>query len=1533
MVVLALAAAAIGLPVTASYGISYENRSTAAGRSSGATYSSGSMYFRLYDGENTNEYQLSFSWNGNTPSYASLTSDRKVNVAMTLVSGGEGKITADLARTQYTTSVTRHDGAVSTLSQYLSIELDLNIPQGYIPDPSYGGGSATTREVRLLTSADDSGISAGQTATPVFAVSAQPGANSSSAYDETGKAYIKTSAAAVGLMTFHSSATKKYWRINNEARDLYFTYPEEASYDFSYEQRVPGVEFDSFAADEKGEGIYSRSLTDGEWILFPGLDRGAGYQVTEEDPGRFSPSYFYSQGGGQLAGPFGQSPAGLPLATQNEQLAADTAVDFVNVKEEPEGTDLLLRKKLAGDRITQEDRDRAFEFRFRLRGLDPELTYKVRMERATGGEVETEEDMVIVPEADGSAAGTISLRDGDLAVIADLPSGAGYALAEVTEGMAAATGEGEYAIWFEVTEGADTTVCDYRYFPAEEVGSMAASGQVAAAGPAQTGQTVGYETIEEGKPVEYTFVNSRFAYHDLTIGKQRTEDGSAKAGADGEDFHIKAELSGLEPGKSYGASGGSIQADETGRCLLDLVLRHGEEYTVRDLPGSARCSITEDPCDYIPSLEVARGEEKEISEPGIYGQGLEGSLSGLDQDTKVTVINEKPQHADLSVTKEYDGLYDETGVLAEFSVYLTGLEKNRSYAVQRLTEDGTVIEEDEAVSDDEGESVFRFLLKDRQTMRILQLPSAATAVIEEEGREGVLPSFVMTSDDTGDVREKSGSAAEGEKLRTGRERMTVDRSFSFYNEIPSRPVKTVTDKDKITRQGEGEETEVDENMVPALTSGWSYHISQEIPVPVADFKLVDTLPAYVRATVMDPSAGEEDAPLRVFWHSPDGSTSWGGPVTDRDKETGEYFVRSEDGRILFTIIYDRYAEDDRSRLTVITEDADMLLQGGRFDLYFDVNVDRAAARNDLVQAGEYDGSFFRFVNDAVTSAGSYVCETNPVTTYIPESRELSVEKKVRAAEGLKEEGRTFPFRASFSRLIPGEKYLVQIPAVIRAGLVLDSDGLSLKASDETGRKYTDITATVYVQEDHEVAVLKGQRSVSLPPGEYRVEFCRGEIRLTDQFEIREGPGGPELTGKPLASFCDGGEELEFEADEKGKALVPFELADGQKAQFQGLPDDVLYEIEEKTPARYIPEWTVLSGAGAGGQTAAEEGQAGENLSTGRNVYYQGEGTLVLYTNTRQMPAVRIIKTDDDGAPVEGAWMLLYRGGEEAAVSEGMTHLEQLPDQDPVYEWTTDGEGQHPDEVSENIRDGYLPLLPGEYTLIEGDAPEGSSLQLARPVHIRINEDGSHQIRDPEKEEYGLPYDETIPMAVIDHSMAATDLILEKEVAGNLGDRTKEFEFTVKFTGLEAEKTYQSPADPAVPAPVRAYTADPEGEAVLQVKLKDGESVCFPALPYGASWRIREAASDHRASYRITAGSGRADIARPEDSNGRLTGLSLATAEERTGREEERVRVTFINSRELGVITGVPAHWLFWLIVLGVILSALCLRLTSAVRRR
>ncbi len=166
-----------------------------------------------------------------------------------------------------------------------------------------------------------------------------------------------------------------------------------------------------------------------------------------------------------------------------------------------------------------------------------------------------------------------------------------------------------------------------------------------------------------------------------------------------------------------------------------------------------------------------------------------------------------------------------------------------------------------------------------------------------------------------------------------------------------------------------------------------------------------------------------------------------------------------------------------------------------------------------------------------------------------------------------------------------------------------------------------------------------------------------------------------------------------------------------------------------------------------------------------------------------------------------------------------------------------------------------------------------------------------------------------------------DIVLQKNVTGNLGDRSKEFEFRISLTGLEPETSYttgEAAADTKTVTSagadlVRAekgtlsgknFVSDEQGCADLVVRLQDDEKLVLNGIPVSAKYRITEQSNDHIAAFQVK-GSGKTPAIQTTSGKNEDPNQALSTAEERVDLEDGTVTVNFTNHRNLAAVTGAP----------------------------
>lgn len=166
-----------------------------------------------------------------------------------------------------------------------------------------------------------------------------------------------------------------------------------------------------------------------------------------------------------------------------------------------------------------------------------------------------------------------------------------------------------------------------------------------------------------------------------------------------------------------------------------------------------------------------------------------------------------------------------------------------------------------------------------------------------------------------------------------------------------------------------------------------------------------------------------------------------------------------------------------------------------------------------------------------------------------------------------------------------------------------------------------------------------------------------------------------------------------------------------------------------------------------------------------------------------------------------------------------------------------------------------------------------------------------------------------------------DIVLQKNVTGNLGDRSKEFEFRISLVGLEPETTYTTGEAAADTKEVtsagtdlvraekgtlsgKSFVSDNQGCAELVVRLQDDEKLVMNGIPVSVKYQITEQSNDHIAAFQLK-GSEETSVIQKASGKNEDPNKTLSTAEEQVDLEDGTVTVTFTNHRNLAAVTGTP----------------------------
>lgn len=155
-------------------------------------------------------------------------------------------------------------------------------------------------------------------------------------------------------------------------------------------------------------------------------------------------------------------------------------------------------------------------------------------------------------------------------------------------------------------------------------------------------------------------------------------------------------------------------------------------------------------------------------------------------------------------------------------------------------------------------------------------------------------------------------------------------------------------------------------------------------------------------------------------------------------------------------------------------------------------------------------------------------------------------------------------------------------------------------------------------------------------------------------------------------------------------------------------------------------------------------------------------------------------------------------------------------------------------------------------------------------------------------------EEKVESATFNNTYTANTLTVIKDVTGNLGDTTKEFEFTVTFTNKDTENINWINAN-AIGATASGVTITANSDGSYTFKLKDGARAVFTNIPKGISYTVVE--NDANKDDYITS--------YDEYDDGTMDGKDVET--------------TVTNKKEQSVATGINLDSLPYIMILAIVL--------------
>ncbi len=207
---------------------------------------------------------------------------------------------------------------------------------------------------------------------------------------------------------------------------------------------------------------------------------------------------------------------------------------------------------------------------------------------------------------------------------------------------------------------------------------------------------------------------------------------------------------------------------------------------------------------------------------------------------------------------------------------------------------------------------------------------------------------------------------------------------------------------------------------------------------------------------------------------------------------------------------------------------------------------------------------------------------------------------------------------------------------------------------------------------------------------------------------------------------------------------------------------------------------------------------------------------------------------------------------------------------------------------------------GEDKIIHYQPDEGYELEM-------ITVDGEIVDPDDNAEQYGFySVKEDRHIEVVYTKIPAAKLTLRKQVTGALGDRSKAFEFEVRLRGLPPLRAFRADGLESATKGIlneTGFVSDENGEAVLELVLKDDESAVLEEIPRDTVYQVIETASNHTASYQ-QKGTGDSPHFEQEACSNTDSDVDLAMQEETIEVCDGDIEIVYTNDRPIATVTGV-----------------------------
>ncbi|MBR7081615.1 MAG: hypothetical protein IKI49_02765, partial [Oscillospiraceae bacterium] len=308
----------------------------------------------------------------------------------------------------------------------------------------------------------------------------------------------------------------------------------------------------------------------------------------------------------------------------------------------------------------------------------------------------------------------------------------------------------------------------------------------------------------------------------------------------------------------------------------------------------------------------------------------------------------------------------------------------------------------------------------------------------------------------------------------------------------------------------------------------------------------------------------------------------------------------------------------------------------------------------------------------------------------------------------------------------------------------------------------------------------------------------------------------------------------------GSGNYSFKLKHGEWFRIDGLPIGAMYGLTEVDPSPYTTTLNITGDKYTDdhGTPRLIEFDPGDLLNPTVVDTYLSEDTTIEYINHRDRDKLTISKTvtgygdpnkdwtftvtlvDQDGAPLTNI-----------TAPTGATGWDDSGKSNGVYKFTL----KHGESLTITMPTVFTATEHTKFTVSEAEADQGGYTTTLDFTSLFGSDTGA--LADVFSTNPGIIAGDTV--VAFKNDKQTLNLKIGKTVAGNMGDKTREFEFMIKL-----EKPSTDPNAPMVPitglsAPQGATAWRDLGNGEYSFKLKHGDSFTILGLPYGTRYSVVE----------------------------------------------------------------------------------------------